>query len=71
MYAATSWGYRHRYLTAGVRIAAGLWLSVLGVIQVAHGYQWGWGLFGLSALIFWAAYLFFQGKLGAGRHGQR
>jgi hypothetical protein len=71
MSAATSWGYRHRYFTAGVRIAVGIWLSVLAVIQVAHGYQWGWALFALSALVFWAAYLFLQGKLGAGRDGQR
>jgi hypothetical protein len=71
MYAVMSWGYRHRYFTAGVRIAAGIWNLVLGIILVSHGYRWGWALFATAALIFWAAYMFFQGKFSVRRDGPR
>jgi hypothetical protein len=56
MYAATSWGYRHRYICAGARIAAGTWNLALGSLLLAHGYRWGVALFATAALIFWAAY---------------
>ena len=58
MYAATSWGYRHRNVVTGVRIAAGTWNLVLGSLLIAHGYRW-WGMvaYAAAALIFWAAYV--------------
>ena len=56
MYAATSWGYRHPYICAGVRIAAGTWNLVLGSLLLSHGYRWGVALFAVAALIFWVAW---------------
>ncbi len=74
MYAATSsslrsWGYRHPYAVTGVRMAAGTWNLVLGLILVAHGYQWAWVLFAVSAAIFSAAYILARGKAGS-RHSR-
>jgi len=62
MFAATSWGYRHPYLVAGIRIAAGIWNLVLGSLFLAHGYRWGVALYVTAALIFWAAYILGRGK---------
>ncbi|HUC26790.1 MAG TPA: hypothetical protein VMA73_29170 [Streptosporangiaceae bacterium] len=62
MFAATSWGYRHPYLVAGIRIAAGVWNLVLGSILLAHGYRWGAAFFAIAALIFLAAYILGRGK---------
>jgi len=76
MYAATgnsslrSWGYRHPYAVTGVRITAGTWNLVLGIILLAHGYQWAWVLFAVSAAIFSAAYILARGKSGSRRSGQ-
>jgi hypothetical protein len=58
----TSWGYRHRRVCAGLRIASGTWNLVLGCILVAHGHPWGSVFFATAALIFWAAYAFAQRK---------
>ena len=75
MYAATgnttltSWGYRHRRLCAGVRIAAGIWNLVIGSILVANGHAWGSILFATAALIFWAAYAFARRNSGPRRNG--
>lgn len=75
MYAATdnttltSWGYRHRRVCAGVRIAAGTWNVVIGGILLAHGYLWGSIFFATAALIFWAAYAFARGKSESRRNG--
>ena len=33
MYAARSWGYRHPYVCTGVRITAGTWNLVLGILR--------------------------------------
>jgi hypothetical protein len=57
MYAARSWGYRHRYVYTGVRIAAGSWNLVLGILLLSHGYQWGAALFAVPVLIFGTAYI--------------
>jgi threonine/homoserine efflux transporter RhtA len=65
MYAARSWGNRHRYAYTGVRIAAGSWNLLLGIFLVSHGYQWGSVLFAVAALIFWAAYILAPGKAGS------
>jgi predicted acyltransferase len=51
-----------------VRIIAGTWSLVLGIILLSHGYQWAWGLFAVSAVIFSAAYVLAQAKSGS-RHG--
>ena len=51
MYTATSWGYRHPYICAGVRIAVGIWNLVLGSLLLAHGYRWGVAMFAVAALI--------------------
>jgi hypothetical protein len=76
MYAATgsstlrSWGYRHPYAVTGVRIAAGTWNLVLGIILLSHGYRWAVVLFAVSAAIFSAAYILGRGKSGSRRGGQ-
>jgi hypothetical protein len=70
MYGATSWGYRHPNICASVRIAAGTWNLVLGSLLLAHGYHWGWVLFVVAALIFFAAYLFARGAYESRRNGQ-
>ena len=70
MYAARSWGYRHPYVCTGVRITAGTWNLVLGIILLSHGYRWGSVLFAVSALIFGAAYILARGKSGSRRNGQ-
>jgi hypothetical protein len=70
MYAARSWGYRHRYVYTGVRIAAGSWNLVLGILLLSHGYRWGSVLLAVSALIFWAAYTLAPGKSGSRSNGQ-
>ena len=76
MYAATghsslrSWGYRHPYVVTGVRIAAGTWNLVLGIILLSHGYRWAWALFAVSAAIFSAAYIRARGKSGSRRSSQ-
>jgi len=60
MYAATSWGYRHRNICAGVRIAAGTWNLIIGSLLLSHGYRWGVALYATAALIFWAAYILYR-----------
>jgi hypothetical protein len=76
MYAATgnsslrSWGYRHPYAVTGVRITAGTWNLVLGIILLSYGYRWAWALFAVSAAIFSAAYILAQGKPGSRRSDQ-
>jgi hypothetical protein len=70
MNAARSWGYRHPNACTGVRIAAGTWNLILGVVLLCHGYRWGSVLFAISALIFWAAYMRAPGKPGFGRDGR-
>jgi hypothetical protein len=70
MWAATSWGYRHPYVVTGVRITAGTWNLILGILLLSHGYHWGAVLFAVSALIFGAAYMLARGKSGARLHGQ-
>jgi hypothetical protein len=76
MYASTgnsilrSWGYRHPYVITGVRITAGAWNLILGIILLSHGYRWAWVLFVVSAVIFSAAYLLARGKSGSRRSGQ-
>jgi hypothetical protein len=62
MFAATSWGYRHPYICAGVRVAAGTWNLVVGSLLLSHGYRWGVALFAVAALIFLAAYILGRGK---------
>ena len=69
MYAARSQGNRHRYAYTGVRIAAGSWNLLLGILLLSHGYQWGSVLFAVSALIFWAAYTLAPGKSGPPLNG--
>jgi drug/metabolite transporter (DMT)-like permease len=71
MYAATSWGYRHPHVSAGVRIAAGTWNLILGVFFLIRGYQWGAALLVVSALIFCAAYVLGRGKFESRRNGRR
>jgi hypothetical protein len=70
MYAARSWGYRHPYVCTVVRITAGTWNLVLGILLLSHGYRWGLVLFAVSALIFWAAYILTRGKSESRRSGQ-
>jgi hypothetical protein len=70
MYAATSWGYRHPYVSTGVRIAAGTWNLALGIFLLSHGYRWGAVLLAVSALIFWAAYVLGRGKFDSRRKGR-
>jgi hypothetical protein len=76
MYEATgnsslgSWGYRHPYVVTGVRITAGTWNLVLGIVLVSHGYRWAVVLFAVSAVIFSAAYMLARGKNGSRRMGQ-
>src|ERR1700753_4016679 len=70
MYASRSWGYRHPYISAGVRVTAGTWNLLLGVILVSHGYRWGVVLFAVSALLFSAAYVLGRGKVGSRGNGR-
>jgi drug/metabolite transporter (DMT)-like permease len=70
MYAARSWGNRHRYAYTGVRIAAGSWNLLLGIFLVSHGYQWGSVLLAVAALIFWAAYILAPGRSGSRSNDQ-
>jgi hypothetical protein len=70
MSAARSWGYRHPYIYTGVRVAAGAWNLILGILLLAHGYRWGSVLFAVSALIFWAAYMLAPAKAGVRRTEQ-
>ena len=76
MYAATgnsslrSWGYRHPHVVTGVRITAGTWNLILGIVLLAHGYRWAMVLFAVSAVIFSAAYIQARGKNGSRRSGQ-
>jgi hypothetical protein len=65
MDAARSRGYRHPYAYTGVRIAAGSWNLLLGIILLSHGQRWGAVLFAVAALIFWAAYTLAPGKSGS------
>ena len=65
MHASRSWGYRHPYVSTGVRVAAGTWNLLLGIILLSHGYRWGAALFAVSALVFGAAYLRGRGKFGS------
>jgi predicted acyltransferase len=53
-----------------VRITAGTWNLVLGIILLAHGYRWAWLLFVVSALVFSAAYVLARGTSGARRRSQ-
>jgi threonine/homoserine efflux transporter RhtA len=70
MYAARSQGNRHRYAYTGVRIAAGSWNLLLGILLLAHGYRWGAVLFAVAALIFWAAYILAPGRSGSRSNDQ-
>jgi hypothetical protein len=70
MYAATSRGYRHPRVSAGVRVAAGTWNLILGIFFLSRGYQWGAVLLAVSALIFCAAYVLGRGKFGSRRNGR-
>lgn len=70
MSAARSQGQRHPYAYTGIRVAAGAWNLILGIILLAHGYQWGAALFAVSALIFWAAYLLAPRNTGTRHHAQ-
>jgi hypothetical protein len=76
MYAASgnsvlrSWGYRHPYAVTGMRVAAGIWNLVIGIILLAHGFRWAWLLFVVSAVVFSAAYVLARGKSGS-RRGTR
>jgi hypothetical protein len=76
MYAATgntslrSWGYRHPYVVTGVRVTAGTWNLVLGIILLSYGYRWAVVLFAVSAVIFSAAYIRARGKDGFRRGGR-
>jgi hypothetical protein len=65
MYASGSRGYRHPYISTGVRVAAGTWNLLLGIILLSHGYRWGAALFAVSALVFGAAYMLGRGKFGS------
>lgn len=56
MDAARTRGSRHPYAYTGMRVAAGSWNLVLGIILLSHGYQWGSVLFAVAALLFWAAW---------------
>jgi hypothetical protein len=56
-YLVPSWEYRHLHGFAGVRVAAGTWLVVLGSILLAYGHRWGALLPVPAALLFWAGYL--------------
>ncbi|HEY0934752.1 MAG TPA: hypothetical protein VGD91_13540 [Trebonia sp.] len=56
MDAARARGSRHPYAYTGMRVAAGSWNLVLGIILLSHGYQWGSVLFAVAALPFWAAW---------------
>ena len=56
MFAASSWGYRHPRACTVMRLAAGSWNLVLGILLLSHGYRWGSVLLAVSALIFGAAY---------------
>jgi len=73
MYAAAgnsslrSWGHRHPYAVAGVRIIAGAWNLALGIILLSHGYRWALVLFAVSAMIFSAAYIQVRGRSGSRR----
>src|ERR1700691_3814407 len=69
MYVSRSWGYRHPYISTGVRITAGTWNLLLGIILLSHGYRWGAALFAVSALVFWAAYILGRGKFGSRSNG--
>jgi hypothetical protein len=70
MSAARSWGYRHPYVYTGVRITAVAWNLILGILLIAHGYQWGSVLFATAALIFWAAYMLAPRKAEVRHHAQ-
>jgi hypothetical protein len=65
MYASKPWGYRHPYISTGVRIAAGTWTLILGIILLSHGHQWGATLLAGSAMLFGAAYFLGRGKFGS------
>lgn len=70
MFESRSWGYRHPYLSTGIRITAATWNLILGILLLSHGYRWGSVLFAVSALIFWAAYSLARGKSGLRLHSQ-
>jgi hypothetical protein len=70
MYAARSWGYRHPHICTSVRITAGTWNLILGILLLSHGYQWGSVLLAVSALIFCAAYILARGTSEARHNGQ-
>jgi hypothetical protein len=69
MYVSRSRGYRHPYISTGVRITAGTWNLLLGIILLSHGYRWGVALLAVSALVFSAAYILGRGKLGPRSNG--
>jgi hypothetical protein len=53
-----------------VRITAGTWNLVLGIILLSHGYRWAVVLLAVSAVLFSAAYILARGKNGSRRRGQ-
>jgi hypothetical protein len=59
MYTATSWGYRHRRVSTGLRIATATWNLIAGIVLATYGY-WGWALvvLAISASVFCAAYFY-------------
>lgn len=61
MSAARSWLERH---ATGIRITAGVWNVILGIILIAYVSWWGSLLFAVAALIFGAAYIL-RGKTGS------
>jgi Zn-dependent membrane protease YugP len=53
----TSWVYRHRRVSAGVRFAVAIWLVFLGGLLLADGYLWATLLLMAAAVLFWVGYL--------------
>jgi hypothetical protein len=53
----TSWGYRHRRVSAGVRFAVAIGLVFLGGLLLADGYLWATLLLMAAAVLFWVGYL--------------
>ena len=53
----TSWGYRHRRVSAGVRFAVGIGLVFLGGLLLADGYLWATLLLMAAAVLFWVGHL--------------
>ena len=48
--------YRHPRVWGGVCAAAGLWVTVMGVILVSYRFWWGAAVIAVGALELWVAY---------------